>query len=172
MSSARELYKIYKLRVLPIPTNKPPIRKQLPTMIFGTMEAKERAVVEEIRQAGETQRPVLVGTRSIDKSMRLSKLLKDAGIEHRVLTSHQVDKKPRSWQAQVAGPRTGINQYGRPRHRYSPGRRRGRVGRLLLVVCTEMHDAARIDRQLIGRAAGKAIRGPSGNSSPWTTTFC
>jgi preprotein translocase subunit SecA len=74
-SSARELHKIYKLRVLPIPTNRPPIRQQLPTKVIGTMAAKERAIVEEVVEMRQTQRPVLIGTRSIDKSVRLSKLL-------------------------------------------------------------------------------------------------
>ena len=51
----RELHKIYKLRVLPIPTNRPPIRKRLPTVIFGTTEAKWRAIVEEVREVRTTR---------------------------------------------------------------------------------------------------------------------
>jgi preprotein translocase subunit SecA len=151
ISSARELYKIYKLRVLPIPTNKPPIRQQLPTMIFGTMEAKERAIADEIAQMRATERPVLVGTRSIDKSMRLSKLLTEAGVEHQVLTAHQVDKEAEIV-AQAGQPKrvtVSTNMAGRGTDiRLGEG-----VSELggLHVVCTEMHDSARIDRQLIGR---------------------
>jgi preprotein translocase subunit SecA len=151
VSSARELYKIYKLRVLPIPTNKPPIRTQLPTMIFGTMEAKEQAIAEEIQQMRSSERPVLVGTRSIDKSIRLSKLLNQAGIEHQVLTAHQVDKEADivAGAGQKRRVTVSTNMAGRGTDiRLGEG-----VAELggLHVVCTEMHDSARIDRQLIGR---------------------
>jgi preprotein translocase subunit SecA len=151
ISSARELHKIYKLRVLPIPTNRPPIRRQLPTKIFGTMEAKELAIVDEVKEMRETERPVLIGTRSIDKSIRLSKLLKEAGIEHQVLTAHHVDKE-----AEIV---SGAGQRGRVTVSTNMAGR-GTDIRLgegvtdlggLHVVCTEMHDSARIDRQLIGR---------------------
>jgi preprotein translocase subunit SecA len=150
-SSARELYKIYKLRVLPIPTNKPPIRKQLPTMIFGTMESKEKAIVDEVRTMRQTERPVLIGTRSIDKSLRLSKLLTQAGIEHQVLTAHQVDKE-----AEIvagAGQRGRVTVSTNMAGRGTDIRLGDGVAELagLHVVCTEMHDAARVDRQLIGR---------------------
>ena len=66
--SARELRKIYRCHVLPIPTNRPEIRTGLPPQVFGTADVKWEAVVEEICQLHEEGRPVLVGTRSIDKS--------------------------------------------------------------------------------------------------------
>jgi preprotein translocase subunit SecA len=151
VSSARELYKIYKLRVLPIPTNKPPIRKPLPTKIIGTMEAKEHAIVEEVRETCQTERPVLIGTRSIDKSIRLSKLLTAAAIEHQVLTAHHVDKE-----AEIvagAGQRRRVTVSTNMAGRGTEIRLGDGVADLggLHVICTEMHDAARIDRQLIGR---------------------
>jgi preprotein translocase subunit SecA len=151
ISSARELYKIYKLRVLPIPTNKPPIRKALPTKIIGTMDAKEHAIVEEVREVRQTERPVLIGTRSIDKSLRLSKLLTQAGIQHQVLTAHHVDKEAEivSGAGQPGRVTVSTNMAGRGTDiRLGEG-----VAELggLHVICTEMHDAARIDRQLIGR---------------------
>ncbi len=150
-SSAGELYKIYKLRVLPIPTNKPPIRRQLPTKVIGTMEAKERAIVDEICEMRQTQRPVLIGTRSIDKSMRLSKLLNEAGVQHQVLTAHHVDKEAEiiSGAGQPGRVTVSTNMAGRGTDiRLGDG-----VTELggLHVICTEMHDSARIDRQLIGR---------------------
>jgi preprotein translocase subunit SecA len=151
VSSARELYKIYKLRVLPIPTNKPPIRQPLPTMIFGTMEAKERAIVDEVREMRQSERPVLIGTRSIDKSLRLSKLLNEAGIEHQVLTAHQVDKEAEI--VSGAGQRKRVTVSTNMAGRGTDIRLGEGVAELggLHVVCTEMHDAARVDRQLIGR---------------------
>ncbi len=151
INSARELYKIYKLRVIPIPTNKPPIREQLETMIFGTMEAKERAIVDEIQGVQSTGRPVLLGTRSIDKSLRLSKLLKAARIEHQVLTAHHVDKE-----AEIiaeAGKKNRVTVSTNMAGRGTDIRLGDGVAEIggLHVICTEMHDASRIDRQLIGR---------------------
>ncbi len=151
INSARELYKIYKLRVIPIPTNKPPIRQQLETMIFGTMEAKERAIVEEIQGVQSTGRPILLGTRSIDKSLRLSKLLKAARIEHQVLTAHHVDKE-----AEIiaeAGKKNKVTVSTNMAGRGTDIRLGDGVAEIggLHVICTEMHDASRIDRQLIGR---------------------
>ena len=86
-SSARELRKIYKTHVLPIPTNRPPIRKQLPTEVYGTSDAKWRAIVEDVVAEHEKGRPVLVGTRSIDKSEIVSRLLDEHGLEHTVLNA-------------------------------------------------------------------------------------
>ena len=74
MTSAREMHKIYRLRVMPIPTNRPPIRVRQPDRIFGTAEAKNDAIVEEVRRIHDEGRPVLIGTRSIDKSEQLSAL--------------------------------------------------------------------------------------------------
>ena len=79
MDSARELRKIYRCHVLPIPTNRPAIRQRLRTQVFGTAEAKWAAVVDEICQLHAKGRPVLIGTRSIDKSEHLSKLLLGPG---------------------------------------------------------------------------------------------
>ncbi|MEQ8836133.1 MAG: preprotein translocase subunit SecA, partial [Lacipirellulaceae bacterium] len=78
-TSRRELQKIYKVRVEPIPTNKPPIRKQLPTRVFGTADQKWAAVVEDAIAEHEKRRPVLIGTRTIDKSEHLAKLLEERG---------------------------------------------------------------------------------------------
>jgi preprotein translocase subunit SecA len=150
--SARELKRIYRLRTAAIPTNRPPIRKRLPTRIFGTAEEKWQAVVDEVATLHDAGRPVLVGTRSIDKSERLSQLLRAAGIEHDVLNAHH---EPREAEIVArAGERGRVtvatNMAGRGTDvRLGPG-----VAELggLHVVVTEMHDAARIDRQLVGRA--------------------
>ena len=68
MGSARELHRIYRCHVMPIPTNKPAIRQRLPDRVFGAADLKWAAVVEEICQMHALGRPVLIGTRSIDKS--------------------------------------------------------------------------------------------------------
>ncbi len=90
MGSARELRRIYRCHVLPIPTNRPAIRQRLPDRVFGTADAKWEAVVEEIRQMHAAGRPILIGTRSIDKSEQLSTLLNGLGIEHSILNANHI----------------------------------------------------------------------------------
>src|SRR5437868_14768916 len=90
ITSASELYRIYKLRVVPIPTNRPAIRQRLPDRIFGTSEEKWLAVADEVRQLNARGRPVLIGTRSIDKSEHVSKLLGELGIEHVILNANKI----------------------------------------------------------------------------------
>ena len=68
-SSSGELKRIYNLRVVPIPTNRPAIREKLPAKIFGTAEAKWAAIVREVLETHAQGRPILIGTRSIDKSI-------------------------------------------------------------------------------------------------------
>ena len=60
-TSAPELRKIYKVNCVPVPTNRPAIRKQLPTLVFGSTEEKWKAVVEEIKEMHALGRPVLIG---------------------------------------------------------------------------------------------------------------
>jgi len=150
-TSARELLKIYKLRVIPIPTNRPPIRQQLPTVVHAHREAKEDAIIREVLEVHATGRPILIGTRSIDKSMTISAKLKAAGIEHQVLTAYQVDVEAEIVAAagQMSKVTVSTNMAGRGTDiRMGPG-----VIELggMHVICTELHDSARIDRQLIGR---------------------
>src|SRR5205823_10022350 len=84
----RELRRVYKLRVVCVPTNKPPQRSFLPDRVFPTEDAKFDAIVEEIRRLRELGRPVLVGTRSVEKSEKLSERLHAAGVhEHQVLNA-------------------------------------------------------------------------------------
>ena len=150
-TSARELKKIYKTRVVLIPTNRPPIRERLPVAIFGTSEEKWQAVAEEIREVHGQGRPLLIGTRSIDKSEILSRLLTADGIEHQILNANHVEAE-----ADIvarAGERDKVtvstNMAGRGTD-IKLGEDVAEMGGLH-VICTELHDSARIDRQLIGR---------------------
>jgi len=151
MDSAGELRRIYRCRVLPIPTHRPAVRRRLRTRVFGQAAAKWAAIVEEIRVMHAKGRPVLIGTRSIDKSELLSKMLAAAGVEHQVLNANHI-----AAEAEIVG-RAGLlghvtvstNMAGRGTDiRLGDG-----VAELggLHVICTEMHDSSRIDRQLIGR---------------------
>jgi len=87
MTEANEFKAIYKLDVVNIPTNKPLIRQNSPDSIYKTEAAKFKAVVEEIAECYEKGRPVLVGTISIDRSEKLSAMLKRKGIAHNVLNA-------------------------------------------------------------------------------------
>ena len=86
-TEAAEFYKIYKLDVNVIPTNRPLTRTEFPDVIYRTEREKYIAVVEEIKELYEKGRPVLVGTISIEKSEKLSVLLKRAGVPHVVLNA-------------------------------------------------------------------------------------
>jgi preprotein translocase subunit SecA len=160
-SSAGELRRIYKLRVMPIPTNRPAIRQKLADHTFGTADAKWAAIVEEILDVHARGRPLLIGTRSIDKSEHLSRLLAAAGVAHKVLNAHKIAEE-----AEIiarAGERGKVtvstNMAGRGTD-IKLGEGVVEVGGLH-VICTEMHDSARIDRQLIGRC------GRQGDPGTW-----
>jgi preprotein translocase subunit SecA len=86
-TEAMEFKKIYNLDVVVIPTNKPLIRTNYPDLVYRTEKEKFKAVVKEIEELYATGKPVLVGTLSIDKSERLSELLKRKGIPHHVLNA-------------------------------------------------------------------------------------
>ncbi|QDT58752.1 preprotein translocase subunit SecA [Stieleria bergensis] len=150
-TSARELSKIYRTPVLRVPTNRPPQRKRLPDRVFGNLTAKFKAIADEVAEVHATGRPVLIGTRSIDKSELLSHMLNDLGIEHEVLNANNVERE-----AEIVAD---AGQHGRVTVATNMA---GRGTDIKLtdeiveiggmhVICTELHDAARIDRQLIGR---------------------
>ncbi|MEZ6140574.1 MAG: preprotein translocase subunit SecA [Zavarzinella sp.] len=159
VQNAREIKRVYKLTVVPVPTNRPVIREELPDRIFPTEEAKFAAVVEDVKRFHELGRPVLIGTRAVDKSERVSELLTAAGIPHVVLNAKQ-DKN----EAEIvskAGQRGSVmvatNMAGRGTDiKLGPG-----VAELggLHVIGTERHEAIRIDRQLKGRAGRQGDRG-------------
>ncbi|TCW26834.1 preprotein translocase subunit SecA [Dietzia cinnamea] len=102
-TEAAELYQIYKLEVMPIPTNRPMARADQPDLIYKTEEAKFAAVVEDIAERVEKKQPVLVGTASVERSEHLSRLLTRRGIKHHVLNA-----KFHAQEAQI------IAQAGRP----------------------------------------------------------
>ena len=147
-----EFRKVYTLRVSRIPTNKPLRRKALGDRVFRSRQAKLRAVVERIRELHELGRPVLVGTRSVDKSEQVSHALWALGIKHAVLNA----KKHAEEAAIVA-------EAGQWRQVTICTNMAGRGTDIVLgdgvaalgglhVLGTERHDARRIDRQLGGRA--------------------
>ena len=93
MTEAGEFEEIYNLDVVDIPTNKPMIRKDENDVIYKNENAKYRAIVESIKKSHEVGQPVLVGTVSIEKSEKLSQLLKKEGIKHEVLNAKYHEKE-------------------------------------------------------------------------------
>jgi len=153
VSSAREFRKVYGLPVANIPTNRPCLRTQWPDRILPDAARKWAAVVAEVRELVALGRPVLVGARSIDKSERLSELLKHAGILHSVLHARRLaDEAVVVARAGERGRVTvATNMAGRGTD-IRLGRGVAELGGLH-VVGTELHESARIDRQLFGRCA-------------------
>ncbi len=191
----RELRKVYKLVTVRVPTNRPVIRQTLPDRVYATERAKFRAVVEEVQRLRQLGRPVLIGTRTVEKAEILSRLLDEAGIPHQVLHARQHEREAEivaqagrpgtvTIATNMAGRGTDILLGGNPeylawqelrssyrsrldvppeiwRQKVREIAERENIAELhqqvvaaggLHVIGTERHDAARIDRQLIGRA--------------------
>ncbi len=150
-TSRGELKKIYRVKVDSIPTNRPPIRKQLPTQVFGTVEQKWAAIVEDAILEHQKGRPVLIGTRSIDKSEQLAHLLVERGVQPVVLNARHVAREAEIVAAagQSGKVTVATNMAGRGTDIRLGEDVQGLGG--LHVICTELHEAQRIDRQLIGR---------------------
>ena len=147
-----EFREIYNMQVITIPTNRPIARKDMPDILYPTLDSKFHAVVEEIKKRHANGQPVLVGTVAIESSERLSHLLDEAGIPHAVLNA-----KNHAKEAQIimnAGQRGAVtiatNMAGRGTDiKLGPG-----VKELggLAVIGTERHESRRIDNQLRGRS--------------------
>ncbi|MEZ5117133.1 MAG: preprotein translocase subunit SecA [Candidatus Nanopelagicales bacterium] len=93
MTEAAEFSQIYKLGVVPIPTNKPMQRADEPDLIYRLEEAKFNAVVEDLVERNEKGQPVLVGTTSVEKSEHLSALLRKRGVPHEVLNAKHHERE-------------------------------------------------------------------------------
>ncbi len=149
----REFQKVYGLSVVTIAPRRPCQRQSLGTRFFSTGTDKWRAIMEEIQQVHDTGQPVLVGTRTIRDSNKVVEQLSVLGLEHQLLNGTQDAEEAAIIAA--AGRRGAItvatNMAGRGTDiRLAPGV--DRLGGLHVVVC-EPHESARVDRQLIGRAA-------------------
>ncbi len=148
-----ELAAVYGLPVVRIPAHRACCRRDLPDRIFGSEAAKLAAITDRVRQLHRRGRPVLVGTRTVAASEKLSRRLDRAGIEHRVLNAKQDRAEARIVARAGQGNAVTIatNMAGRGTDiRLGP-----HVAAFggLHVILTERHEAARIDRQLAGRCA-------------------
>jgi preprotein translocase subunit SecA len=160
-TEAEEFRKIYNLEVMVIPTHKNMIRSDYPDVIYKTEEEKFGAVMEEIKDCHQRGQPVLVGTTSIEKSERLSRLLKREGIKHEVLNAKHHEKE-----AEI------VAQAGRLGTVTIATNMAGRGVDIVLgegvveqgglhILATERHEARRIDNQLRGRSGRQGDPGTS-----------
>jgi preprotein translocase subunit SecA len=147
-----ELRKVYRRWVTKVPTNRPVVRTQTADAVYPTEQAKFEGVVAQIQEMTTKGRPVLVGTRSVDKSERLSEMLKAVGVEHEVLNARQ-DQREAEIVSQ-AGQRGRVTVATNMAGRGTDIKLGVGVAELggLHVIGTERHEAERIDRQLAGRA--------------------
>jgi preprotein translocase subunit SecA len=161
ITEEEEFRKIYGLDVIVVPTNKPMIRKDYPDVVYKTEAAKFRAVVREIEELYRQKRPVLVGTVSIEKSERLSQMLKERGIPHNVLNAkyHELEAEIIAKAGQPGAVTIATNMAGRGTDIVlGPG-----VAEMggLHIIGTERHESRRIDNQLRGRAGRQGDPGSS-----------
>ena len=125
MTEASEFHQIYKLGVVPIPTNRPMVRADQPDLVYRTEDAKFAAVVDDIVERYEAGQPVLVGTTSVEKSEHLASAAQEARRtaqrpQRQGARSRGRDRRP----GRPQGRGHGRHQHGRPRHRHHAGRQR------------------------------------------------
>ncbi|MDA1348649.1 MAG: preprotein translocase subunit SecA [Chloroflexi bacterium] len=177
-TEAEEFFKIYKLEVVGIPTNRPMIRNDRQDLVFKDEKAKYRAVVAEIEKRQKAGQPVLVGTTDIDKSEALSEMLTRKGVAHEVLNAKQHEREAIivaqagrpgavTVATNMAGRGTDIVLGGNPEsfeiseHDWKKDHEAVVAQGGLFILGTERHEARRIDNQLRGRAGRQGDPGES-----------
>jgi len=160
-TEADEFLKIYGLEVVVIPTHKPMIRIDYPDAVYKTEKAKFKAIIKEISELYKIGRPVLVGTRSIEKSELLSSMLKKLGIPHQVLNAkyHEKEAEIIARAGQKGSVTIATNMAGRGVD-IVLGEGVAELGGLH-IIGTERHESRRIDNQLRGRAGRQGDPGSS-----------
>ena len=190
MTEAEEFYEIYKLDVVEVPTNRPMIRKDFNDRIFRTENEKFNAIVKEIIAANEKKQPVLIGTTSIEKSERISKILKNESIKHSVLNAkfHEQEANIIAQAGRIGAVTIATNMAGRGTDIQLGGnldlkiKEGGTSDKILVdriikeheeekskvlasgglfVIGTERHESRRIDNQLRGRTGRQGDMGSS-----------
>ena len=160
-TEAGELWEIYKLDVVEIPTNRPIQRHDREDFIYRTAREKYNAVAQEIQNLTEQGRPVLVGTTSVEISELLSRMLKLRGIKHNVLNAklHQREAEIVAEAGRPGQVTIATNMAGRGTDIKLTEEVINAGG--LAIVGTERHESRRVDRQLRGRAGRQGDPGSS-----------
>jgi preprotein translocase subunit SecA len=160
-TEAEELFKVYKLEVTVIPTNRPMVRRDDPDLVYKTEQGKWDAVVRDVKERNARGQPVLIGTTSVDKSQRLSDELRRHGLRHEVLNAknHEREALIIAGAGQQGAITVSTNMAGRGVD-ILLGEGVKELGGLH-VMGTERHEARRIDNQLRGRSGRQ---GDAGNT--------
>jgi preprotein translocase subunit SecA len=190
MTEAEEFYEIYKLDVVELPTNRPMIRKDFNDKIFRTEKEKFNAIIKQIVEANEKKQPVLIGTTSIEKSERISKILKDESIKHNVLNAkfHEQEASIIAQAGRIGAVTIATNMAGRgtdiqlggnldlkikeggtndkvlvekTKQEHEEEKAKVLASGGLFVIGTERHESRRIDNQLRGRTGRQGDMGAS-----------
>ena len=170
LTSAEEFDRVYGLKVIVVPTNKPMIRKALPDRIYKSREGKLKAIVKEIKERNKKGQPILVGTRSVEKNEYLGKLLDREGIRHQILNAknHQREAEIIAQAGKLGAVTIATNMAGRGVDIILSGNPQNlrdfqKIKELggLHVMGTERHEARRIDNQLRGRSGRQGDPGSS-----------
>lgn len=149
--AAKELWRIFRLAVLPIPTHRPRQSVELPLQVLPTVSDKWNATVKEIQRVHSSGRPVLIGVRSVQASLELSELLTHHALEHTVLNAerHAEEAELVSHAGELGRIMIATNMAGRGTDIHLSNEVKQLGG--LHVVIAECNESARVDRQLAGR---------------------
>ena len=176
LTEAEEFFNIYKLNVLSIPTNKKMIRKDFNDQIFRTEKEKNFAILKKIQECNAKGQPILVGTTSIDKSERISEMLKKNKINHNVLNAKHHESEAKivaeagksnmvTIATNMAGRGTDIQLGGNKNleniENIKADKEKVKNFGGLFIVGTERHESRRIDNQLRGRSGRQGDPGSS-----------
>ncbi|MBQ8098494.1 MAG: preprotein translocase subunit SecA [Bacteroidaceae bacterium] len=161
ITEAGELWNIYKLDVVEIPTNRPVIRKDMNDRVYKTKREKYNAVIDEIEKMVNAGRPVLVGTTSVEISETLSRMLQMRKIPHNVLNAklHQKEADIVAKAGQSSTVTIATNMAGRGTDIKLSDEVKAAGG--LAIIGTERHESRRVDRQLRGRSGRQGDPGSS-----------
>jgi preprotein translocase subunit SecA len=160
-TEAGELWDIYKLDVVVIPTNRPIVRGDMEDKVYKTVREKFNAVVDEIQELTKQDRPVLVGTTSVEISEVLSRMLNLRKIQHQVLNAkqHQREAEVVRHAGEPGTVTIATNMAGRGTDIKLTPKSKAAGG--LAIVGTERHESRRVDRQLRGRSGRQGDPGSS-----------
>ncbi len=183
ITEAEEFFDIYKLKTISVPTNAPMIRNDLNDQIFRTEKEKYNAILKKIESCKEKNQPILVGTTSIDKSEKISLMLKNKNITHNVLNAKQHEKEAniiaeagklgtitiatnmagRGTDIQLGGNLNYLNNDESNNKKELALKEKDKVKKNggLFVIGTERHESRRIDNQLRGRSGRQGDPGQS-----------
>ena len=183
ITEAEEFFDIYKLKTVSIPTNTNMIRGDLNDQIFRTSDEKYKAIIKNIEDCYKNNQPILVGTTSIEKSEKISNLLKQKKINHNVLNAKQHEKEAkiiaeagklnavtiatnmagRGTDIQLGGNQSQLNENELNSNKDTVLKEKKEVIKNggLFVIGTERHESRRIDNQLRGRSGRQGDPGKS-----------